>query len=57
MTFVLTPTVEREGVLIFSERSKRKEKVRKDLIMAGTKQKKGFMTPERKKKLRVRRAL
>ena len=57
MRFVLTPTVEREGILIFSERSKRKEKVRKDLIMAGSKQKKGFMTPERKKKLRVRRSL
>ena len=40
--------------LIFSDRSKRRERVRTELIKAGTKQKKGFMTPERKKKLRVR---
>ena len=39
---------------IFSDRSKRRERVRTELIKAGTKQKKGFMTPERKKKLRVR---
>merc|ERR1712045_143072 len=35
------------------DRSKRRERVRTELIKAGTKQKKGFMTPERKKKLRV----
>merc|ERR1711879_874646 len=35
------------------DRSKRRERVRTELMKAGTKQKKGFMTPERKKKLRV----
>ena len=40
-------------LLSFSDRSKRRERVRTELMKAGTKQKKGFMTPERKKKLRV----
>ena len=40
-------------LLYFSDRSKRRERVRTELMKAGTKQKKGFMTPERKKKLRV----
>ena len=38
--------------MTFDERERRKEKVRQELAKAGRK-KKGFMTPERKKKLRV----
>ena len=41
-----------------SEQERRKMEVRERLEQeAGGKRKKGFMTPERKKKLRVRRAL
>ena len=38
--------------MTFDERERRKEKVREELAKSGRK-KKGFMTPERKKKLRV----
>ena len=38
--------------MTFDEREQRKKKVREELAKSGRK-KKGFMTPERKKKLRV----